>query len=170
MAFFILTKGNLSAIEFDYLNHDSGSRLDPTLSPSRQQPVVIKREEAKGTFAIEVMSSPVLTVDHEALAVEAINIFKTKNIHHLVLTDGDQVKGLISDRDVSWLKKMDLGEHAMAGQFMTSMVLVCHEETPIDHLARVMVRENISAIPVVDSFKQLTGIVTHHDLLGWIFK
>ncbi len=170
MAFFILTNGNLSQIDFDYLTHNSGSRLDPTLSPIEQRPVIIKREESKDTFALEVMSSPVITLDHESFAKEAIELLKNKGIHHLVLTDGDQVKGLVSDRDISWLKKLELDEHAMAGQFMASMILVCHEETPIDHLARVMVREHISAIPVVNSLKQLTGIVTHHDLLRWIFE
>lgn len=170
MAFFILTNGNLSQIDFDYLTHNSGSRLDPTLSPIEQRPVIIKREESKDTFALEVMSSPVITLDHESFAKEAIELLKNKGIHHLVLTEGDQVKGLVSDRDISWLKKLELDEHAMAGQFMASMILVCHEETPIDHLARVMVREHISAIPVVNSLKQLTGIVTHHDLLRWIFE
>jgi CBS domain-containing protein len=170
MAFFILTKGNLSQIDFDYLTHNSGSRLDPTLAPREQRPVIIKREEGKDTFALEVMSSPVITIDHESFAKEAIELLKNKGIHHLVLTEVDQVKGLVSDRDISWLKKIDLDEHAMAGQFMASMILVCHEETPIDHLARVMVREHISAIPVVNNLKQLTGIVTHHDLLRWIFE
>ena len=168
--FFVLSKGNLSQIDFDYLSHDSGSRLDPTLSPGAQKAVVVKKDQSKNTFAIEVMSSPVVTIDHEALTKEALGTFKEKGIHHLVLTAGEEVKGLVSDRDLSWLAKMELDEHAMAGQFMTSMVLVCHEETPIDHLARVMVREHISAIPVVNSFRQLTGIVTHHDLLRWIFE
>lgn len=168
--FFILSKGSLSQIDFDYLEKDSGTRLDPTLVPHSQRAVVIKKEEAKGTFAIEVMSSPVVTIDHEALTKEALKLFKEKSIHHLVLTSGDEVKGLVSDRDLSWLAKMELDEHAMAGQFMSDMILVCHEETPLDLLARVMVRENISALPVVNSFKQLTGIVTHHDLLRWIFE
>lgn len=168
--FFVLSKGNLSQIDFDYLSDNSGTRLDSTLVSGAQRPVTVKKEQAKGTFAIEIMSSPVVTVDHEALTKEALDIFKNQSIHHLVLTDKDEVKGLVSDRDLSWLAKMELDEHAMAGQFMSSMVLVCHEETPLDHLARVMVRENISAIPVVNSFKQLTGIVTHHDLLRWIFE
>lgn len=177
--FFIINKGSLSEINFDYLSHDSGARLDPTLvagekPSSLTQGVVIKKDQAQSTFAIEIMSSPVLTIDHEALAKEALEIFKEKSVHHLVLTarDGknEEVKGLVSDRDLSWLAKLELGEHAMAGQFMSSMILVCHEETPLDHLARVMVREHISALPVINSFKQLTGIVTHHDLLRWIFQ
>ncbi len=168
--FFILSKGKLSQIDFGYLSQDSGVRLDPTLVPDESRPVVLKKAKAPESFAIEVMSSPVVSIDHEALVGEALKVFSEKGIHHLVLTENDQVKGLISDRDVSWVEKLELNEHAMAGQFMSSMVLVCHEETPLDHLAKVMVRENISAIPVVNSFQQLTGIVTHHDLLRWIFE
>lgn len=168
--FFILSKGKLSQVEFGYLGKDSGVRLDPTLVPDKNKPVIIKKQKAPSTFAIEIMSSPVISIDHEALVGEALKIFSEKGIHHLVLTSEDQVKGLISDRDVSWVEKLELNEHAMAGQFMSSMVLVCHEETPLDHLAKVMVREGVSAIPVVNSFQQLTGIVTHHDLLRWIFE
>lgn len=168
--FFVLSKGKLSQVDFGYLAQKSGARLEPTLVPDENRPVVVKKTKAPETFAIEIMSSPVISIDHEALVGEALKLFKEKGIHHLVLTSEEQVKGLISDRDVSWVEKLELNEHAMAGQFMSSMVLVCHEETPIDHLAKVMVKENISAIPVVNNFHQLTGIVTHHDLLRWIFE
>lgn len=171
MAFYILNKGKLSLIEFDYLTHPGGKRLDDTLVPGRQAPVKMKvQKDSQSTYAIEVMSKPVITLAENAMASEALETFKNEGIHHLVLTDKDEVKGLVSSKDLAFLTSLELEEHAMASQFMSSMILVCDEDTPVDFLAKVMVKEAISAIPVVDQEQFLTGIVTHHDLLRWIFE
>lgn len=168
--FYILSKGKLSLINFEYLTNNSGNRLEPTSVPFAERPVLLKKEKAKNTFAIEIMSSPVKTLDHEVLTKDALTFFESNSIHHLVLCHGREIKGLVSDRDLTWLKKVKLDEHAMVKQFMSTIILTCHEETPIDHLAKVMVKENISAMPVVNNKKELTGIVTHHDILRWLFS
>ena len=149
MSFYVLSKGNLTSIEFDYLSGAKGERLEATLVPGM---VTAKNEKlsagAKG-YAIEIMSSPVFSIDAKESVDVALQTLKEKKIHHLVLTQGQSVKGY---------------------QFMSNMILACHEEARIDHIAKVMVKENISAIPVVDSSSQLVGIVTHHDLLRWIYE
>ncbi|MCR9205548.1 MAG: CBS domain-containing protein [Halobacteriovoraceae bacterium] len=174
MAFFILSKGKLSQIDFQYLQNPGGSRLDDTIVPGHGRgPVVVKnkvQKEAQNAYAIEVMSKPVITLPENAMAEKALGIFKKEKIHHLVLTKNDEVKGLVSSKDLAFLTTLELESYAMASQFMSSMILVCDEETPVDHLARVMIKEDISAIPVVDKEQFLTGIVTHHDLLRWIFE
>ena len=149
MSFYVLSKGNLTSIEFDYLSGAKGERLEATLVPGM---VTAKNEKlsagAKG-YAIEIMSSPVFSIDAKESVDVALQTLKEKKIHHLVLTQGQSVK---------------------VYQFMSNMILACHEEARIDHIAKVMVKENISAIPVVDSSSQLVGIVTHHDLLRWIYE
>jgi len=174
MAFYIISKGKLSLIDFEYLTNPGGSRIDKTVVPeertSRDLLKELKQQQAKETYAIEIMSKPVETLPFDALAEDALKTFEQKNFHHLVLTEGDLVKGLISSKDLAFLTSLELEGMAMASQFMSKMILACNEETPIDHLARVMVNEKISAIPVVDGSEFLTGIVTHHDLLRWIFE
>lgn len=170
MAFYIITNGNLRVIELDYLQTPSGKRLEKTVVPGAVKVLNECEVDAQRTYAIEVMTKPVITVPFDAMASEALDTFEEAKIHHLVLTEGDEVKGLLSTKDLSFLTSLELEEHAMARQFMSSMILVCDEDTPIDHLAKVMVREGISAIPVVDKEKFLAGIVTHHDLLQWIFE
>lgn len=172
MAFFILSKGKLTGIDFDYLGGNTGNRLDDTLVPGKahHQGVRIKQRDGIETFAIEIMSKPVITLPIDAMAEEATKLFSEAHFHHVVLTKGDEVKGLVSSKDLAFLTGLDLEGHAMASQFMSSMILVCDEDTPIDHIAKVMVKEEISAIPVVDKEQFLTGIVTHHDLLRWIFE
>jgi CBS domain-containing protein len=167
MSFYIISNGKLTGISFDYLSEKSGNRLEKTLGGNR--PVSVKREKAAVTYAIEIMSKPVVSLEIGSTAKEALSTLEDKSIHHIVLVEGDEVKGLISDRDLSWLRKLKLDEFACVSQFMSSMILACDEETPIDHLAKVMVKEHISALPVVNKSLQLTGIVTHHDILKWIF-
>jgi CBS domain-containing protein len=167
MPFYILSKGKLNQIPFDYLSKESGVRLEKTIG--NQEPKHLKQECSSQTYAIEIMSKPVLSLDHESSAGEVLKLLKEKSIHHIVLVNGEEVKGLLSDRDLSWLKKLKLDEHATASQFMSSIILACDENTPIDHLAKVMVKEHISALPVVNNNQELTGIVTHHDILRWLF-
>lgn len=170
MSFYVLSKGNLTQIEFDYLIGAAGERLEPTLVPGKATLKSHQVSPAAKSYAIEIMSSPVISIDAKSNVEDALKTLKEKNIHHLVLTQGPYVKGLISDRDLSWLAKFELDKNAQVYQFMSNMILACHEETRIDHVAKVMVKENISAIPVVNDESELTGVVTHHDLLRWIYE
>jgi CBS domain-containing protein len=170
MSFFVLSNSNLTEITFDYILSPGGNRLDPTLSPESKKSDHTKKEQSQRTYAIEIMSTPVIALDHKALTKEAINLLNKEKIHHIILTKNDEVKGLVSDRDLSWQRKLELDIDAPIENFMSSMILACHEETPIDHISRVMVHEHISVIPVINNQKKLVGIVTHHDLLKWIFN
>jgi CBS domain-containing protein len=167
MSFYIISNGNLTEMSFDYLSKESGSRLEGTLGGNRE--VSIKRKSAGVTYAIEIMSSPVVSLEIGSTAKEALKSLVDHSIHHIVLVKGDKVRGLISDRDLSWLKKLKIDELACVSQFMSTMILACDEETPLDHLAKVMVKEHVSALPIVNKNLELTGIVTHHDILKWLF-
>jgi CBS domain-containing protein len=45
-------------------------------------------------------------------------------------------------------------------------VVTCALDLPIAQVARLMTQNNISAIPVLDSAGQLTGIITRTDLVA----
>lgn len=151
-----------------YLSFSGGKRLERTLV-SGENKNSTEEKVIPTLFAIEAMSKNVITQGHEVSVADALNIFKEKNIHHLILTKGISVVGLVSDRDLLWVEKIHLSEHAMAKQFMAKTILCCHEETPLNQIAQVMVKESISALPVIDDHHQLSGIITHHDLLKELF-
>lgn len=167
--FYVIMNGILSEIQLSYLAHPTGKRLEKTLTSHshRQDPEVLSSQK---TYAIEVMSKSVITESDEISVEKALKIFKENHIHHLILNNKKaRVVGLVSDRDLLWVEKIHVAEHAMAKQFMAKTILCCHENTPIDHIARVMVQENISALPVLSDEHKLAGIVTHHDLLKWFY-
>jgi CBS domain-containing protein len=168
MAFFIVVDGHLTNHSFDYLDNPSGRRLDPTLVPGKEQ--TKKGLPVDGnTYAIEIMSKKVHFLEQSSSVDEALELFKKEGIHHLPITKDGVLKGLVSDRDVLWLERFDVTEHNNLDSFMSRTILCCDEETPIEHLAKVMVNEKVSAVPIIGKDSKLVGIVTHHDILRWIY-
>lgn len=168
MSFFIIVGGHITEHDFEYLKKVSGRRLEATIVPG-QRPKSKELLNESQSFAIEIMSKSLEYLDQDCSIEDALKIFKSKSVHHLPITKNGVLKGLISDRDVLWLEKFDLTEHSKLSEFMSKTILCCHEDTPIEHLAKVMVNEQISALPVIDKDFGLVGIVTHHDILRWIY-
>ena len=164
--FFIIVGGIVTPIALSALDHSSSQRLEKTLVKGASH----RPKTSKNTkYAIEAMSKNVITQDHEISVAQALKIFKSQKVHHLILTKNISVIGIVSDRDLLWVEKINLSEHAMAKQFMAETILCCHEETPLDQVAKVMVKESISALPVINDKHELSGIITHHDLLKQLF-
>ncbi len=165
--FYVIVDTIVSEIQLSYLSYETGNRLEKTLVGKNKTKESAKKSEQ--AYVIESMSKNVLLRDHEISVEEALKVFKENHIHHLILTKNKRVIGIVSDRDLLWIKKINLSEHAMAKQFMAKTILCCNEETPIDFVAKVMVKEEISALPVINDEHTLTGIITHHDLLKRLY-
>ncbi len=121
-------------------------------------------------FARDIMSSPVRTVEKMTTILEAVhslNKFKNK---HLLVSENELVIGIVSDRDLlsySWSQdslKTPLQE------VMSNEVIMAKEDAEIKVLARIMLTENISAIPIINDKNLLKGIVTQTDLLKCIMN
>lgn len=54
----------------------------------------------------------------------------------------------------------------LARDVMTVKVVTVVEDTPVDEIARTLLRRRISAVPVVDLQDQVVGIVSEGDLVG----
>jgi CBS domain-containing protein len=52
-----------------------------------------------------------------------------------------------------------------AGEIMTTEVITVKPHTTVEELARVLIDNHISGVPVVDDAGNLVGIVTEHDLI-----
>jgi acetoin utilization protein AcuB len=161
--FYVIVDGIISQIELSYIRGPHSKRLEPTLAHGQIEKR--KEQESKGPYVIEVMTKDVLTREHNISVADTLNLFKVENIHHLILTHKNKIIGLVSDRDLLWVEKIHMEQHATAKQFMSKTILCCHEETPVHLIARVMLKEGISALPVIDEQQVLVGIITHHDLL-----
>lgn len=168
MAFFMATKGILHPYHFRYLDGDfEHARLEPTLISDKSKKMAAPKHESKKVdfYAIDVMKSPVKVLNQKSTLDEVRNLMKEKGIRHIPIIDDHKFLGIISDRD---LLKMDLSgtfSFLKAADIMNTVVVVTHEETPLAHIARVMLEEKISALPVVNEQHRLTGIITRSDIL-----
>lgn len=54
----------------------------------------------------------------------------------------------------------------LAKEIMTKPVIAVSPLTPVKSLAKILIKYNISGVPVLDKRKRLVGIVSEHDLLS----
>lgn len=167
MAFFVASNGSLSKHEFDYLDNITGRRLEVTLAPGKRR--VERADASPDSWVVEIMTKEVISFSPTDFVSKAIDIFKNKAIHHIPLLVNDILVGMVSDRDIMWTKHFDIADNVKLEEYMSKVLVVCDEDTPIDYLAHVFVNEKISAMPVINNDGHLAGIVTHHDLLRWIY-
>ena len=118
----------------------------------------------------EVMSKAVETVKPAVHASEAKARMKQKKIHHLVVTKGSTVAGIISERDLGGAKlPKTLGDWTVA-DLMTSPVVTVTTRTPVRRAAALMKGRSIGSLVVTSANGKLAGIVTVSDLLDVIAK
>jgi len=163
----MVIKSKINQHSFSYLSDHSGRRLDPTLAPNSRRRV--HADDSVSTWVAELMTKNVISLSPNDSVQKAIKIFKQKEIHHIPLLYQNTLVGMISDRDIMWLNFIDLDEKTTIKKFMNNIIVVCHQDTPLDHLAHVFYREKINGMPVINDQNHFVGIVTHHDLLRWIY-
>ncbi len=103
--------------------------------------------------------------DHSVL--EAAREMNARRIGALVVTDGDNVVGIFTERDVMTrvvALQLDPGATKVE-QVMTCPVACCRPDSPLAECREVMTSRRIRHLPVVENNK-LVGIVTSGDVLA----
>ena len=116
----------------------------------------------------EVMSKAVETVKPAVQASEAKTRMRQRKIHHLVVKQGSQLAGVISERDLGGAKlPKSLGTWTVA-DLMTSPVVTVTTRTPVRRAAALMKGRSIGSLIVTSANGNVAGIVTVSDLLQLI--
>ncbi|HEY3318189.1 MAG TPA: CBS domain-containing protein [Coriobacteriia bacterium] len=113
--------------------------------------------------AADIASSPVRTVTPATTMREAGQLMNRWGHGGLPVLDGTRVAGIVTRKDVDKAVRHGL-EHAPVKGFMAREVISVGPSADLTALERLLTREGIGRLPVVEDGK-LVGIVTRKDLL-----
>jgi CBS domain-containing protein len=108
-----------------------------------------------------------ISVSPETTVIEALQIMADKNIGSVVVKDGDQYLGIMTERDYSRkviLKDKHSTSTKVSEIMSTDMPSVKPSDT-VDHCMQVMTEKNIRYMPVFDDFNKLVGIISMSDIV-----
>lgn len=120
---------------------------------------------------LEAKGSQVWSVSPDATVFDAIKVMADKNVGALVVLEGGQMKGIISERDYARkviLKGKSSKEMAVR-EIMTKDVLMIRTEQPIDECMAFMTERRIRHLPVLDHEK-LVGMISIGDVVKAIIS
>jgi CBS domain-containing protein len=115
----------------------------------------------------DVMTEGVTTIAPSAAAEDAWNMMRLNRIHHLVVTKGRRVVGVLSDRDAGGRRGASVRTNRVVADLMTAPAVTVEPTMTVRQAANVMRGRSIGCLVVVKS-GQATGIVTVSDLLELI--
>ena|SRR5579884_1688869 len=110
--------------------------------------------------------SEVVTVRPDTPVSELINLLVGRNIGAAVVTAGDAVVGIVSERDVVHhiIDRRDQLLATSVSEIMSGNVISCTPEDEVDNLMRTMTERRIRHLPVLVDGK-LAGIVSIGDMV-----
>ena len=111
-------------------------------------------------------SAEVFTVEASASVLDATRLMNAHKIGSLVVTDGGRIIGMFTERDV--LSRIVVTEKAPSqvtvGEVMTTEVVCCEPQTPIDEAGRILKDRRIRHLPVCGEDGQLAGLISIGDI------
>ncbi len=120
---------------------------------------------------LKVKGNEVWSISPDATAYEAIQLLAEKNVGSLMVVDGDQVQGILSERD--YVRKIDIkgrsGKETPVRDIMTKDVIHAELGTTIDECMALMTDKHIRHLPIYADGK-LAGVISIGDLVKAIIN
>lgn len=131
-----------------------------------------------------IMARRLRTVAPEYTLADVQEIFEKEHFRHLPVLEGNRLIGMISRTDLMRITygvalANDAGDgdevndlllaSTSVGEAMSTQLITLESGAPATEAARLMVHEQINAIPVLDN-NDLVGMVTSTDLLNQYIK
>ncbi len=112
----------------------------------------------------EIMTKPVRTVSTADPADDAFQLMRLHRVHHLVVVEGKQVVGIVSDRDLGGPRGASVRRGLTVGELMTRDVVTAPPDLTERQAANLLRGRSIGCLPIVENGKPV-GIVTITDML-----
>lgn len=122
----------------------------------------------------ELLSSKdrsIWTVSPDTMVFDAIHLMADKNIGALLVTEGEKLVGIITERD--YTRKVALkgksSKQTAVREIISGQVIHIEPENTVEDCMRLMTDHRIRHLPVLESGK-IVGIVSIGDLVNWIIS
>jgi len=108
----------------------------------------------------------VLSISPESSVVDAISIMTQRNIGSLVVKQGEQMVGLLTDRHIVRALTRAGGNlsQSLVRDAMETKPVVGRLEDSVDEVRRQLTENHISHLPVVDENGGVVGIISFYDV------
>lgn len=106
-------------------------------------------------------------VSPHTLVIDALSMLNAVNLSYLVVMDGDQYKGIFSERDYSRnvILKGRTSRTTTVQEVMTTDLPVMHLDQTVEHCMKTMILNKTRYLLSFDADKTFAGVITIHDLL-----
>ncbi len=129
--------------------------------------------------AVEIMSSPVVLIDKDKLLAEAVELMLNKGVKRLPVVDGKgRLSGILSRLDIfrtvmreapDWNtftnQKIHVEAMKRVGDILRRDVQTVSPETAVSEVIRIIDKNDIQRVAVVDAGDKLLGLISDRDLL-----
>jgi CBS domain-containing protein len=113
----------------------------------------------------DVMTTDLVTVSRDATAVDAAKAMRDNNIGPVLVVEGDQICGIVTDRDIT-VEAVAAGKDPSTTKVIdlcTTNVQTVSPDTSVDEAVQLMKDNSIRRLPVVENGRAV-GIVSLGDL------
>lgn len=120
---------------------------------------------------LESKPEPFNVIGPKALVIDALNLLNTVNLSYLIVMDGDEYKGIFSERDYSRnvILKGRSSSTATVEEVMTKDLPIVHFTDTVEQCMHLMNAHKTRYLLAYDTEK-LVGVITIHDLLRQVIN
>lgn len=126
--------------------------------------------------AADIMNRELVTLEETQNLRFLPEVMKIFRFRHMPVVDGDRLVGLVTERDVLRVSASSLLPTAreqtdflartfVVRDMMTRDVRSVRPDTPLAEVGRMMRRDKIGCVPVVEGENKLVGIITEADFV-----
>jgi len=117
----------------------------------------------------DIMNKQVITISKEKTCLEAASLLQEKDISFLVVTEGQNPVGIISEADFvrKLVAKNMVASEVPISDIMSHKFRWVEPTTLIEDAVQKMLNNNIRRLLVLDN-KKLVGVITLTDLAGFL--
>ena len=114
----------------------------------------------------DVMHRGVKWVEPETPVREVARIMRDEDIGSIPVGDDDRLVGIVTDRDIICRGLADGGDMDVltARDLMSKPIIYCRADDELEYAIRLMEKNKIRRLPVIDQDERLTGMLALGDI------